>query len=390
MRSSPRRVGIVMPLATQQGGAEALLQQVLQFRSDRLEIVCVFLQDGPLVDEARALGYRTQVIPATHLRDAGNYLKTVLALRRWIKAEELDLVFSWMLKAHLYVANAAVLLPLRTMWFQHGIPEKGWMNRVGTLLPADAVLCCSEHSRAAQDLLFPRRPSFVCYPGVRLTAGGQLTQQQARERLGLPADAHIIGMVARWERWKGAHIFVEAAKQVAARDPHAVCFVLGGPHPFDLPYAEELRRLAADAGLGDRLILAGQRPSDEVPLWHASADLIVHPATSAEPFGMAVVEAMGKGKVVIATNLGGPSEIIEDGINGVLIPPAQPALLAETILQLLSQGELRERLAANAYTRARTFSIERCVQRFEQLLCHAAEPVSSDPLASANRSGIKL
>lgn len=368
MRQRTNKIGIVMPLGHQQGGAEALLMHLLRDGCSRYQFLCVFLQDGPLVEQARGLGYRTFVVPVTRLSDPRNYLKTVFWFRKWLRHERPEAVLSWMPKAHLYVAPAAIMSKVKTLWFQHGISHKGKMDRITTFLPANRVLCCSFASKAAQDDLRPKRPSSVCYPGVMFPTSNPIPTAQAREQLGLDPKASIIGMVARLERWKGAHIFIEAAKIVSATDPGAYFFVVGGPHPRDLAYAKEVQAAAAQAGLGDRLILADQRPASEVPLWQSSADVIVHPVTGEEPFGMAVVEAMGMGRVVVASDAGGPSEIIQDGVNSFLVPRGDAPKLAAKLIQLLRSPVELQRIAANAFVRGRSFSVMQFAQRIEELL----------------------
>jgi glycosyltransferase involved in cell wall biosynthesis len=364
-------IGIIMPLGSQQGGAEALLQHLLRRREQRFRYICAFLQDGPLVEEVRSLGYDTTVFPTTHLREIPNYLETVRALYRWLKQKQILQVVSWMGKGHLYASPAAQLAGVEAVWFQHGVSNQGRMDRITTLLPARAVLCCSETSRRAQEKIFPGRPAEVCYPGVSFPPGELLTKEEARKHLGLPVDTPIVGMVARWERWKGPHILIEVAQLVSAARPDATFFIVGGPHPRDLAYAEELRTMAAESQLGDRLILAGQRPPAQIPFWQASADVILHPVTGIEPFGMAVAEAMGMGKVVVASDLGGPAEIIQHEVNGILIPNADPNAFAAAIIRLLGDSERMLSLSTAAYLRGRTFSIEAFATRFENLLSTA-------------------
>ncbi len=363
-----RRVGVVMPLSFQQGGAEALFQHLLRHGSERLHYFVALLQDGPFVEASRALGYDTAVFPTTHLSDPENFARTVGGLRCWMRDKQLDVVFSWMLKAHFYVAPAAAFTRIRTAWFQHGIPINGTMDRLATLLPTSAIFCCSDHGRAAQDQLAPRRKSFTCYPGVSFPSGEPIQQDVARQELGLSPTHTIVGMVARWERWKGSHVFIEAAKVLLAEDRKLTCFLVGGAHPLDLVYAAEIHAQVARADMRDRFLLVGQRPATEIPLWHSSADLIVHPVTSPEPFGMAVAEAMCMGKVVVASALGGPEEIIQDGVSGVLILPDNVATLAQTIQELVRDGDRRARLAAAARLRGRSFSIEAFARRFEDLI----------------------
>lgn len=357
-----------MPLAHQQGGAEALLMHFLRHGSKRFEILCIFLEEGPLVEQARAMGYPTFVTRTTHLSDIRNYVRTVLWLRRWIHREQPDAILSWMAKAHLYVAPAATMSGIKTTWFLHGILQKNRLDRITTLLPASWVFCCSGAAKAAQENLRPRRPSSICYPGVTFPSPHAIPTRQARAQLGLDTEAPIVGMVARLERWKGVHIFIEAAKIAFAANPETYFFVVGGPHPRDLAYADEIRTLAAHSGLADHFILADQRPPSEVSLWQASADLIVHPVTGQEPFGMAVVEAMGMGRVVVATDAGGPREIINDGVNGFLVPPGDAKALGNKIVELLQDSDELERVGGNAFVRGRSFSVSRFADRLEELL----------------------
>jgi glycosyltransferase involved in cell wall biosynthesis len=361
-------IGIVMPLGSQQGGAEALLQHLLRYRDHRYQYVCAFLEEGPLVEEVRELGYDTTVFPTTHLSHLGNYFRTLRSLRRWIKAKRLHMVVSWMPKAHMYVSPVALLMPVRAVWFQHGVPHKDRMDRLITLLPADGVLCCSKTSKRGQDQMFPVRPSHVCYPGVALSAGEALSKDEARENLGLPKQTPVIGMVARLEHWKGAHIFVDAAAQILKRYANATLFIVGGKHPLDVAYSEKVNAMVQEMNFGDRFILAGQRPMTEVPLWQAAADVIVHPVVGVEPFGMSVVEAMGQGKAVVASELGGPAEVIENGVSGILIPGGDPGLLASTVIQLLEDPARRVAIEKQASLRAQRFSVDAFAERFNDVM----------------------
>jgi glycosyltransferase involved in cell wall biosynthesis len=175
-------------------------------------------------------------------------------------------------------------------------------------------------------------------------------------------------MVARLERWKGAHVFVSAAKFVMDEYPDATLFIVGGPHSLDVGYSEEVRALLHKSGYGARFILAGQRSMAETLVWQTAADVIVHPVIGVEPFGMAVVEAMARGKVVVSSNAGGPSEIINNGVDGILIDSDNPELLGATLNHLLRNAELRAFLERNASARGRSFSVATFAGRFEELV----------------------
>jgi glycosyltransferase involved in cell wall biosynthesis len=375
-----QRIGVVMPLGHQQGGAENLLLHWLQQGSKTHKLICAFLQDGPMIDIARRLGLQAEVIPATRLTDVGNYLSVVRGLRRWMRREKLALLLSWMPKAHLYVAAASLGTGVPLLWFQHGIPAPDKLNRLISRLPTDGVLCCSAASQEAQRRLSPVDRTTVCYPGVIFPAEIP-TREGARQTLGIPAKARLVGMVARWERWKGVHVFLEAIRSIAAAFPDAIFFVAGGEHPRDPGYAAELRALVDKANLGQQLRLLGQIPSAQVPVWLSAADLIVHPVTGAEPFGMAVAEAMGAGRVVIASNNAGPAEIIQNDLNGVLVPTGDAAAISAAIECMFTSPERLRLMSEAAYARGRSFSVARLSNRLDEVIAQTLARKKSSRVA---------
>jgi len=360
-------MGLVMPLASQQGGAEALLRHLLLQRSGQFHVSCAFLQDGPLVEEARSLGYEVSVIPATRLTSVPNYLQTVWRLRRWALQMKLDAVLSWMMKAQLYVSPAIFGLPVRIAWYQHGLPAKGALERIATRLPADGIICCSRSSQRFQDLMAPKRRTFVCYPGISMPNGAP-SPAQARQQLQLPTSTHLIGMVARLENWKGVHVLMDAAELVFARYPDTIFYVVGGSHPRDPGYTTFLEQKLQTLSRPSQFLLIGQRSMEETSLWQIAADVIAHPVTGIEAFGMAVPEAMVRGKVVVASNEGGPAEIIQNDLNGVLVPKENPQELARSLLALLDDPQRRSRLEAEAVVRGGEFSIPNFVRQLDETL----------------------
>jgi glycosyltransferase involved in cell wall biosynthesis len=112
-------------------------------------------------------------------------------------------------------------------------------------------------------------------------------------------------------------------------------------------------------GLSAQVQMVGQQP--EIGVWLRAADALVLPSP-AEPFGLVLVEAMCRRVPVVAAAAGGPSEILEDG-SGLLFTPGDPRDLGFKLLQLLTQPELRHRLAEAGQARwVAKFSVERMAQ----------------------------
>lgn len=359
------RTGLVMPLAEQRGGAEMLLRHLVANRPDELELKIWFLEEGPLVQECRARGVEVEVIHAGRLRDVRAWRHTIDQLARAFGQSELDWVFSWMSKAHLYAGPAARRAGLPCGWYQHGLPLRtAWLDRLITFVPADLVLACSERAASMQRELWPRRRTQTLYPCVdlgRYRPERLPAPQEARAQLGLPKEGALVGMVARLQRWKGVHVLVRAMRRVVDRFPDAHCVVVGGEHPYEADYRSWLLEERARLGLTDRVRFVGFQ--DEVPLWMQAMDVVVH-ASDAEPFGMVLVEAMALGKPLVAGAAGGPREIITPGEDGLLAPFEDDRMLARQIVRYLEDEAYARQVGEAARDRARHFGAASYGRRF--------------------------
>ena len=361
-----RRCTIVMPLAEQRGGAESMLLQLLRDgRGLGFDWRVVFLEDGPMVAECHAAGAPATVVPAGRLRQIHRYAGSVTRIARELRLERPDVVVGWMTKAQLYAGPAARLTGVPEIWCQQGMASsRSWLDRTATALPARGVVAVSAAAGRAQRALRPHRTVEVVYPGVdlqRFDRGRLPPPADARARLALPAEGRLVGIVARLQRWKGVHVLVEALPQVIRSHPDLHCVVVGGAHELEPDYEASLRRTVAELGLEGRVIFAGRQP--DVPLWLQAMDAVVH-ASSDEPFGLTIVEAMALGKPVVAAAGGGPLEIVRDSVDGLLVTHGDATGLASAIIRLLGDAELAGRLGKAAQQRAREFSSRGYAVRF--------------------------
>jgi glycosyltransferase involved in cell wall biosynthesis len=157
-------------------------------------------------------------------------------------------------------------------------------------------------------------------------------------------------MVGRITPWKGQHVFIEAfARAFADGDERglivgdALFADSGGP---EAAYAAGLRHQAEHLGVADRLTFTGF--VDDVPSLLATVDLVVHASVEPEPFGLVVIEAMAAGRALIASAAGGPLEIVDDGVDGVLVAPGDVAALADAMRALADDPDRRAALGAAA------------------------------------------
>ena len=360
------KTAIIMPLAEQRGGAElALMHLMQQGRGVGIEWLLIFLKHGPMVEQVARLGIAVHVIDAGRLREPHRFIGAVLKIARLARREKVQMIFGWMGIAHLYGATAARLAGVPTAWYQHGIPlDKHWIDRMATLLPAVGILTCSQAVADAQAQLSPRRPLRVIYPGVeleRFDPGLLPSPQESKRRLGLPTEELIIGIVGRLQHWKGIHVLIEAMPEILRASPAAHCVVVGGDHAFEPEYPAYLREQICALGLEDKVTMAGFQSN--VPEWMQAMDVIVH-ASNHEPFGIVVIEAMALGKPIVAGNAAGPTEIITDGVDGLLSPYGDSPALAQAMLRYLGDPEFARRIGAAARVRAQEFSTQQYAQSF--------------------------
>jgi glycosyltransferase involved in cell wall biosynthesis len=150
---------------------------------------------------------------------------------------------------------------------------------------------------------------------------------------------------------KGQDDAVRALRTV----PDAELVVVGGPPTDDLardPEVQRLRAVAAEAGVGDRLVFTGSVARADVPAWVRSADVVLA-VPWYEPFGITPLEAMACGRPVVATAVGGLQDSVVDGVTGELVPPRDPERLGKVLDALLADDERRAAYGAAGVRRAR-------------------------------------
>lgn len=178
-----------------------------------------------------------------------------------------------------------------------------------------------------------------------------------RAELGVSDDEVLICTVANYRVQKAYPDLLQAARQVVDVVPRAR-FVAVGQGPLE----ELVRTTHAELGLGDRFVLAGRR--DDVMDILAAADVFAL-ASHVEGFPIALMEAMAAGVPAVATDVGGVPDAVVDGQTGLIVPAGQPARLAEALLRVVRDADLRHRLAAGARQRGSEFDVRDAVRTVE-------------------------
>ena len=205
----------------------------------------------------------------------------------------------------------------------------------------------------------PNRVSLI-RSGIELGRFGEQCDTAAvRQRLGVPEDVPLVTQVGNFKPQKAPLDFVRMAAEVATTVPDAR-FVMVGEGRMR-PRAEELARRL---GLADRIVFCGWW--DDIPGLLAATQVSVL-CSRHEGLPRAVVESLAAGVPVVATAVNGTPEVVRDGVNGFLVPAGDVSGLTGRVLTLLSNSELRERMAAAAPTGLDEYDIDEMVRQQEDL-----------------------
>lgn len=194
----------------------------------------------------------------------------------------------------------------------------------------------------------------------------RVDREQARRALGVPPRAVALGVVGQITPWKGQEEAVRSLAILAEGRPELHLYIVGEAK-FVSPatrydnraYLANLERLIRQEGLSNRVHLLGERA--DVPEILAALDILLVPSWE-EPFGRVVIEGMAMGLGVIATSVGGPAEILHDGVDGLLLAPRDPGNWARTIDCLCADCTLRSGLGRRGVERARAFDVRHHVR----------------------------
>ena len=259
-------------------------------------------------------------------------LMGALALRRFLKQQKIQIVQTFFESSDIwagfvtkFLSNAKLIWSRRDMGIlrtrKHEVAY-----RLMAGLP-DAVFAVSDLVRQhciEQDHIDPDRVQTI-YNGLDL-ADWNRTSVSAPSR-----DRLLVTTIGNIRRVKGHDVFIKAAALIAPRFPHVDFSIAGGV--LEPAYFEELQDLIRELNLSDRFHFAGSITNLQQHL--SAADIFVLPSRS-EGFSNAIVEAMAASLPVIATNVGGNAEAVQDGVTGIVVPAEDPAALSAAMTRLLA------------------------------------------------------
>ena len=362
---SPRPRVLFVDHVARLSGGEVALARLLEALDGAVDAHVVTFELGPLLVTLGAAGITSEVVamPArttdlSRARARGLPLvalydstRQVLRLARRLRQLRPDVVHANSLKSCLVAGVAARLARVPCVWHvrdlvtadEYGRLPAVAIRRLARRLPA-TVVANSDATLAALRLPAGARPARVVVPDPLPDAF--FAPADGGPAAGARVDGElVVGIVGRLAPWKGQHVFLDAFAEAfphGGARAHVVGDALFGEHA----YRDELHAQAQRLGIADRVEFRGFRHDIRREL--AALDVLVHATVTAEPFGQVVVEGMAAGLPVVATDAGGPAEIVTDGVDGLLVPPGDTATLAAVLDRLARNIDLRRTLGRRA------------------------------------------
>lgn len=346
------------------GGAEfSLLTLMKNLDAERYVPHLVTAGPGSFYERARDLGIPVSVcsFPWFSRRQPWQYAWSVCQLAKLIRYEKVALIHSNCDHSLPYVEFAAKLA--RVPYVSHVRDfVRAWFEpaKLRALKSASCVIAVSSAmAHACLDAGLAQERVIRIYNPVEIDAfrtAPSDARGKVRADLGIGASDLVIGTVGQLHPLKGQDVFVKAALRVSQRIPNAVFVVVGTALSTEQKsFERHLWDLVAENRLTSQFRFIGFR--HDVPLVMRAMDILVVPSLT-ESFGRVAVEGMASGLPVVASACGGIEEIVDDGVNGLLISPGDVDGMAGTILKLWAQPDLRASLGSAGLLKARTFDVE--------------------------------
>jgi glycosyltransferase involved in cell wall biosynthesis len=361
----------ILPWSSIGGTEHATLRIASATRGDEFEHIAFHLEGASVTREMFAdAGFDTAAYRAVEpsYRRPKKFLRAAFQLSRELKRQDIDLVHCADLLAGHYASVAGKLARLPVLCHIRNRFEVVSRRDQSFLHPIDKFAFVSKDTWKHFGYKVSARRGTVVYDGIELSdALSTETGQDVRRELNIPADAHVIGMVARVAPQKDYATLAKAAARVVALQPNTRFLIVGDNAQVAShnEHFEEVKRMLEESGVTPYFVFAGFR--EDVPCLISAFDIFVL-STHWEGLPLVILEAMAQAKPVIATNVDGIPEIVLNEKTGLLHRHEDDEQLAAQILSLLEQKDHAAQLgeAGRAFVRAQ-WSRERFAKDMKSL-----------------------
>jgi len=321
------------------GGVERGVVDLARYLVERDHKAVMVSNGGRLVKELDMMGARHYKLPIGE-KNLITMVKMVPRLVNIIKSENIDIVHARSRVPAWIAFFACRFTKAKFITTAHGY----YKNKFTSGVMGWGRLVIAASSVIARHMIDDFGSPFE---RIRLIPRGvDLEQFKFRPKERKEGDDFVIGIISRITPIKGHAYFIKALSMVSRVIPKLKVLIVGDSPSGKTKYKEELELLVRRLGLTRTVEFIGQQ--DDIPSILSDLDLLVLPTTVPEAFGRVIIEAGASGVPVIASKVGGIVEIIEDGVNGILVPPEDHRALQDAIIKIAKDRDLAQNLILNA------------------------------------------
>lgn len=350
--STPQTRVLFIDHTSKLSGAEiALFNLIVTLDKTKYFPIVVLFTEGDLAEKLRISGVEVHILSVkniivntrkekigirsiTRWSDLSAFLTTTRNLTKLIRTLKPDIVHTNSLKSDVIGGFASRLARKRLVWHIHD-------NITPEYLPKFAVIAIKVLARFLPNLVIANSQSTLSTLSLPLSKSSGVIHCGVRiDPLPPKRNWHSpvrIGIVGRISRWKGQHVFLEAASRVHAKFPDTEFVIIGSSLFGEEIYQEELNGISVKHNMDGYVKYEGFRTdiSDAI----SELDILVHASILPEPFGQVIVEGLAGEKPVVATAGGGVLEIITNGETGYLVPMNDSDAMSSAICEILENPE---------------------------------------------------
>lgn len=355
------------------GSDRSLLNLLKYLNKDNFNITVILPEEGVLVEELKKVKNVEVIIKdiATlrrkYLSIKGlikyslNFVRSLIYLIKLIKEKDIDVVYT-NTSVVFPGGVAAKILRKKSIWHIREIIENSLENNIISTfvnLFSDTIITNSKATGAA--ISKNSRKLKVIYNAIE--------SESCLMNLGKKVNDNkvVVGMAGRINRWKGQRLFVDMAEIILKSNSNVEFVIAGDAYSGEDYLVEELKSYISLKGLQSNVVLLGH--IKDMSTFYESIDIFVLPSTQPEPFGLVILEAMEREIPVVATNHGGPVEIINNKKDGFLVDYKTSKEISETVLLLTLNSDLRNKVGQNGKEKRQSvFSLENYVSKISNIL----------------------
>lgn len=360
------------------GGELALLDIVTPYKDGSKVIL---FEDGPLRVELVKRQVKVEIIipngALNNIRRGSRIpmasITSLVRLARSVaqEAKNFDFIFANSQKAGLISVLAGQLASKPVVWYLHDILNSEHFGKAQLLAArytarkSTQILVNSKSTKEALQILTGRNDNtHLIYNAFNTKPFVQTANSQENQREALGFDSRpLVGVFGRLSPWKGQDVFL----RTLAMMPAVQGLIVGSPMFGEDAYAQHLEQEIKTLGLENRVKLLGFR--SDIPELMKTCDIIAHTSIAPEPFGRVIVEGMLSGRPVVASKSGGPNEIIENGVTGMLYTPGDSQALQSVLSEIINEPEQALLMAQRGReTALNRFSLDNMHKRLDDII----------------------